>query len=120
MKTIGNVCWMLFTGLFQAIGWCVIGAMWCITVIGIPFGLQAFKIAKLVIWPFGNEAKIHFDKHPIANIFWLVFGGLELAIGFLVTGVLWCITIIGIPFGMQCFKFVPLACFPFGATIGKK
>ena len=58
-------------------------------------------------------------KHPIANIIWLVFGGLEIAIGFLIAALIWCITIIGIPFGKQCFKLAMLAVMPFGATISK-
>ncbi len=119
MKTIGNILWVIFTGLFEAIAWLLIGVVWCITIIGIPFGLQAFKIAKLVIWPFGNEAKMNFGKHPIANILWFILGGFALALSFLLVGLVWCITIIGIPFGLQCFKFAKLACFPFGATIGK-
>ncbi len=119
MKTIGNILWFIFTGFGAAIAWFFTGLIWCITIIGIPFGKQCFKIAKLVIWPFGNEAKTDFGKHPIANVIWIIFGGLELTIGFVIIGALWCITIIGIPFGKQCFKLAKLALTPFGATIGK-
>ncbi len=77
----------------------------------------SFKIAKLVIFPFGKVVKSDFGKHPIANIIWILFGGLELAVGYLFVGLLLCITIIGIPFGKQCFKLAQLALVPFGATV---
>ncbi len=117
MKFIGNILWFIFTGLASAIGWLVIGLLWCITIIGIPFGTQAFKMAGLSLWPFGKTVTGNFGKHPIANILWFIFGGFALAIGFLITGLLWCITIIGIPFGKQCFKLAKLAIAPFGATV---
>ncbi len=117
MKAIANVLWCLFTGLGSALGWCLIGLLWCITIIGIPFGKQAFKMAGLVLCPFGKTVIGNFGKHPIANVIWIVFGGLSLAIGYVIAGVLWCITIIGIPFGKQCFKLATLALAPFGATV---
>lgn len=118
MKTLGNIIWFLFGGLFAAISWFFSGILWCITIIGIPFGKQCFKLAKLMLAPFGKTVKTDFGKHPIANVIWIIFGGLEFAIGFLVLGVIYCITIIGIPFGKQCFKLASLALIPFGATIG--
>lgn len=117
MKTIGNILWVILTGLFSALGWFLIGLLWCISIIGIPFGKQAFKLAKLSLFPFGKVAKKDFGKHPIANAIWIILGGLELAFAFCVSGLLWCITIIGIPFGKQCFKLAGLALTPFGATI---
>lgn len=117
MKLIGNILWLIFTGLWTAIGWFFTGLLWCITIVGIPFGLQAFKLAKLSLWPFGNKAEKDFGKHPIANVIWIIFGGLFLALGFCIAGVIWCITIIGIPFGKQCFKLAGLALTPFGAEI---
>lgn len=117
MKTIGNILWFLLTGLWEGIVWFFTGIVWCITIIGIPFGLQAFKIAKLIIWPFGRVVNKNFGKHPIANVIWIIFGGLFMALGFLLLGVIWCITIIGIPFGKQCFKLASLSLSPFGATI---
>ena len=117
MKTLGNILWLLFTGLWSGIGWFFTGLLWCITIIGIPFGKQAFKLAKLSFWPFGTKVEGHFGKHPIANVIWIIFGGLELAIGFAFAGLLWCITIIGIPFGKQAFKLAGLAIAPFGAEI---
>ena len=117
MKLIGNILWFVFTGLFSALGWLFLGAVWCITIIGIPFGKQCFKLAKLSLFPFGKTVDSDFDKHPIANIIWVVFGGFGLALGFLFAGILWCITIIGIPFGKQCFKLAKLSLMPFGARV---
>lgn len=117
MKTLGNIIWFLLIGLGSAIGWFFLGLLWCVTIIGIPFGLQAFKMAKLVLFPFGKIVKSDFGKHPIANILWLIFGGLELAFSYVIVGVIFCITIIGIPFGKQCFKLATLAAIPFGANV---
>ena len=120
MKTIGNVLWFLFTGFGTALGWLFTGILWCITIIGIPFGKQAFKLAGLSLWPFGKTVNGNFGKHPIANIIWFLFGGFGLALGYVFVGIIWCITIIGIPFGLQAFKMVKLALLPFGASIVKK
>jgi len=117
MKLIGNLLWFIFTGLFSAVAWFLLGVIWCITIIGIPFGKQCFKMAKLVLFPFGKNINTNFGKHPFANILWLIFGGLELCVGYLLVGLVWCITIVGIPFGKQCFKLATLSLTPFGATI---
>ena len=117
MKLIGNILWFLLTGLTTALSWLFLGVIWCITIIGIPFGLQAFKMAKLSLFPFGKTVNTNFGKHPIANLIWFIFGGFGIALGFLFTGIFWCITIIGIPFGKQCFKLTKLALMPFGATV---
>ena len=117
MKTIGNILWFLFFGLWSAISWFGLGLLWCISIIGIPFGIQCFKIAGLVIWPFGKNVTSNFGKHPIANLIWIIFGGLELAIGYVIGGVICYITIIGIPFGKQCFKLASLSLAPFGADV---
>ena len=117
MKTIGNILWFLFTGLGAGISWFFLGLIWCITIIGIPFGKQCFKLAKLAFWPFGTNVNGNFGSHPIANIIWFVFGGFGLFFSFAFPGLIWCITIIGIPFGKQCFKLAKLAAFPFGATV---
>lgn len=120
MKTIGNILWFLFTGLWSGIGYALIGLFWCITIIGIPFGKQCFKLARLMFWPFGTVVNKNFGAHPIANVIWIIFGGLCMCIGFGFAGILWCITIIGIPFGRQCFKLAGLSLTPFGATFGEK
>lgn len=117
MKFIGNIIWFILIGLWTAIGYFFIGLLLCITIIGIPFGIQCFKLAKLVLTPFGKIVNSNFGKHPIANILWLVFVGWEMAVGYVVAGAIFCITIIGIPFGKQCFKLAALSLIPFGANI---
>ncbi len=117
MKTIANILWFLFVGIWYALAYCLIGLLLCITIIGIPFGLQCFKFAKLMLFPFGKTVNTRFDSHPIANVLWFLFFGWESALSLLILGVLLCVTIIGIPCGLQCFKFAKLTLFPFGATI---
>lgn len=117
MNFLGNLLWILIVGVYSTLAWLFLGIFWCITIIGIPFGKQCFKLAKLCFLPFGKKVKSNFGKHPIANIIWIIFGGLELAIVYLCVGLLCCITIIGIPFGKQCFKLAKLALMPFGASV---
>lgn len=117
MKTIGNIIWLILIGLWSALGYLFGGLILCITIIGIPFGLQLFKMAKLMVWPFGKTIATDFGKHPFANLFWLLFGGLMTAFGFFIAGLFFCITIIGIPFGKQCFKLSRLSLAPFGSTV---
>ncbi|MDD3831807.1 MAG: YccF domain-containing protein [Clostridia bacterium] len=116
MKTLGNILWLILTGLWSAIAYFLCGIILCITIIGIPFGKQCFKLAGFVLTPFGKTINTDYNKYPVANILWIIFFGWEMAIGFFVIGALWCITIIGIPFGKQCFKLAQLSFFPFGAT----
>ncbi|SCZ77669.1 YccF domain-containing protein [Acidaminobacter hydrogenoformans] len=119
MNFIGNLIWLVFGGIIGAIAWSIAGLLMCITVIGIPFGVQCFKIAGLVLWPFGKTVTLgNFGVGGLLlNILWLVLFGWELAIGHLVIGALFCITVIGIPFGFQHFKFAQLSLMPFGATV---
>lgn len=119
MKMLGNILWVILGGFVMAIGWFLAGIICCITIIGIPLGLQAFKMAQLVLWPFGRT--VDFSKmgtgSVILNILWILIFGWGLAAGSAILGVLYCITIIGIPFGLQWLKFAKLALFPFGAEI---
>ena len=117
MKLIANIIWFILGGLWLGLGWAFLGLLLCITIIGIPLGKQCFKAAKLTFAPFGKKVTCNFDKHPIANVLFIIFGGIFQAASFAVIGVIWCITIIGIPFGKQCFKFAKLSFAPFGATI---
>ena len=119
MKLIANIIWFIFGGLWLGLGWLLLGLLLCITIIGIPLGTQCFKAAKLTFAPFGKKVTCNFDKHPIANIIWAVLVGWEMAIGYLISGILCCITIIGIPLGLQSFKLMKLAFLPFGATVNK-
>jgi uncharacterized membrane protein YccF (DUF307 family) len=119
MHFIGNIIWVIFGGFLLSLLWYIAGAICCITIIGIPFGLQAFKMGNLVLWPFGRD--VDFSEmgtgSVILNFLWIVFFGWELAMLSGIIGVLFCVTIIGIPFGLQWFKFAKLALLPFGAKI---
>lgn len=119
MGCLGNLLWIIFGGLIAAIEWLFAGFLCCITLVGIPFGVQCFKISGLVLAPFGKDVSIG-DFGAVGflgNLLWIVFLGWELAISHLIFGALLCITIIGIPFGQQHFKLAKLAIMPFGATI---
>ena len=72
MKTIGNVLWFIFTGFWAWLAWSLAGILLCITIIGIPFGKQCFKIAGLMVWPFGKVVNSQFGRHPIANLIWIL------------------------------------------------
>ena len=118
MTFLGNLLWFLFGGLLGGLGWTLAGCLWCITIIGIPVGLQCFKFAGLAFFPFGKEIVYGGCTFSVlVNIIWLLLSGLELAIGYVILGCLWCITIVGIPFGKQCFKLAKLALMPFGASV---
>ncbi|AET67963.1 putative membrane protein [Desulfosporosinus orientis DSM 765] len=119
MNFIGNIIWLIFGGLIACIAWAIAGLILCITIIGIPFGAQCFKIALFVLWPFGKEIELgNFGAGGLLlNIIWLIVFGWEFAIAHLVIGLFFCLTIVGIPFGLQHFKFAKLGLIPFGATI---
>lgn len=120
MSFLGNLIWLLFGGLLSAIGWWLSGLIWCITIIGIPVGLQCFILSALSLCPFGKD--VVYDNSTVSfliNVIWFLVSGWELALGNLVLGCLLCITIIGIPFGMQFFKIAKLSLAPFGANIVK-
>ncbi len=119
MRILGNILWFILGGLLLGLLWTILGIVLCITIIGIPFGLQCFKAATLSFAPFGKEVDIDFTEHPVANVIWAVLCGWEIALAYLVYGIIFCVTIIGIPFGLQMFKFMKLAFFPFGADIHK-
>ncbi len=119
VQVLGNVLWVILGGLISAIGWFLAGCICCITVIGIPVGMQCFKFAKLVLCPFGK--KIYYGNmgsgSVLLNVVWVLLCGVELALASVVMGIVCCVTIIGIPFGIQHFKFAMLALTPFGAEI---
>ena len=119
MRILSNIIWIIFGGLWLALLWGFIGILLCITIVGIPFGLQCFKMAKLSFAPYGKKVVLNLKAHPIANTLWAIIGGWEMALVYLFIGILNCITIIGISRGIQCFKFMKLAFFPFGAKITK-
>lgn len=118
MRFIGNFFWFLLGGLILGVFWSLAGLVWCITIIGIPWGIQCFKFAKLAFFPFGKEIVFGTGAGSILlNILWLLISGVELAAIAAVIGVVFCVTIVGIPFGLQCFKFAGLALLPFGAQV---
>jgi len=119
---LGNLFWLLLGGIVLSLIWAIIGLLLCITIIGIPFGLQCFKIAGLVLWPFGREVTPggFGMMGAIGNVIWILVCGIELCIAHLLCGLVFCITIVGIPFGLQHFKLAKLSLIPFGADIGRK
>ena len=118
MSALGNILWLVFGGFFSGLAWLISGLLWCITIIGIPYGRQCFKFASLSFFPFGKDVRYGGGVPSlIANVIWVVFFGLWMSLGNLIAGFLWCITIAGIPFGRQFFKIAKLALTPFGAEI---
>src|SRR5437588_228475 len=117
MNTLGNLIWLIFGGLYSAFFYFVGGFALCLTIIGIPFGFQCFKLGLLMLWPFGSRIVPGDQSNGclfmLLNIIWIFCGGLWLAIGHIVFGFLLTITIIGIPFGRQHFKMVEIALMPF-------
>lgn len=117
---LANILWFVFAGVWLALGYAIAGLVLCLTIIGIPFGVQAFKLAEFTLWPFGKTVVRSSDGGCLTlgmNVVWLVLFGWELFLGHLVAGVLLCITVIGIPFGVQAFKLSVLSLWPFGRTI---
>jgi len=121
MKTLGNIIWFVFGGWLLWLSWFFIGILWCITIVGIPIGKQCFKLASVALWPFDKEVDLGGGAPSfLLNILWLIFGGFALVMEHLILGALFCITIVGIPFGMQHFKLAKLALMPFGAEVRPK
>ena len=113
MRLIGNILWLVLGGLEIAIAWLVVGLVLCI-----PLGVQAFKMAKLTLTPFGTHVVYGGGAGSLLlNIIWVVLVGLWMVLGYCVAGLLNCITIIGVPFGIQSFKMAKLALWPFGSQI---
>ena len=118
MSILGNILWFIFGGFFSGLSWIVSGLLWCITIVGIPYGKQCFKFASMSFAPFGKEIEYAGGMPSlIANIIWIIFFGMPMALENLVFGCLWCITIVGIPFGLQFFKIAKLSLAPFGAKV---
>ncbi|HAA12820.1 MAG TPA: YccF domain-containing protein [Cytophagales bacterium] len=121
MKLLGNLIWFIFGGVFIAIEYIIASLLMMITIIGIPFGIQNLKLAAVALWPFGKEIRrketgsgfLYF----LMNVLWLILGGVWIALTHIGFGVIFYITIIGIPFGNQHFKLAWLALFPFGKEV---
>ncbi len=121
MSTLGNVVWLVFGGLIAALGYIIGGLLICITVVGIPFGLQSMKIGVATLAPFGKEVVEVKQANSILrilfNLLWLVLFGWEIALAHLASALILTITIVGIPFAKQHVKLIPLSLFPFGRNL---
>ena len=120
VRFILNVIWLVFSGLWLALGYVAFGIIMCVLIVTIPFGIASFRLAAFVIWPFGRVVV----RRPTAgagsalgNVLWFILCGLWMAIAHLVTGIALCITIIGIPLGLGNFKLIPIALAPLGKDI---
>ncbi len=121
MKTLGNLLWVIFGGAVTALGWCLYGILWSITIVGIPLGKQCFKLARLSFMPFDKKIVDEADGvfGSLANVIWAITTGIPMALENLIAGLVLCLTIVGIPFGKQYFKMARLSLAPFGIKIEK-
>lgn len=119
MSILGNIIWFFLGGFIPAVLWFFFGLLWSVTIIGLPVGIQCFKMARLQLFPFGKE--VAYDGIGagsfLVNLLWIFIGGIELAMANVVTGIVLCVTVIGIPFGLQSFKMAKLSLMPFGARV---
>lgn len=120
MRILLNVIWLVFGGLLLAIGYAFAALVMFILIITIPFGIAAFRIALFCLWPFGRTIVRRDDAGAasvVGNVIWFILAGWWLALGHLISGVLMCLTIIGIPLGLANFKLIPVSLTPFGREI---
>ena len=115
-----NVLWLVLSGLWLAIGYAVAGLVLCILIITIPFGIAAFRLAAFTLWPFGRAVVRKPDAgaaSAVGNVIWFLLAGLWMALAHVFTGILLCVTIIGIPLGLGNFKLIPVSIAPLGKDI---
>lgn len=121
MSVIGNIIWIVFGGWLLGLEYLISGILLCCTLIGIPFGIQVFKIGLLAFLPFGRTSVSVPEKSgclaTVMNILWILIGGIWIALTHLILGIIFCVTIIGFPFGLQHFKLMAIAFTPFGRDI---
>lgn len=120
MKTLLNIIWLVLSGFWLFLGYSLAGIICCILIITIPWGIASFRIARYALWPFGKTVVNKPDAGAwsfLGNVIWVIFAGIWLAIGHIVSGVALCITIIGIPLGIADFKMVPISLAPLGKEI---
>ena len=124
MNLIGNIIWGVFGGLLLSLGYLFGGLILCLTIVGIPFGVQIMRLGMFALWPFGGEVKptdnVMGCLPVLMNVLWIIFGGIEVALTHLTLGIVFCITIIGIPFGLQHFKLMMYAILPFGHRVVRR
>ena len=121
MTILGNIIWFVCAGFWNWLTWTLAGVVWCLTILGIPMGMQRFKIARFAVWPFGKDLVYDSSQETSAscllNGLWFIFGGFEIALTHLATGLLLMITVIGLPFASQQFKLARIAMMPFGMEV---
>jgi uncharacterized membrane protein YccF (DUF307 family) len=122
MRTVLNIIWLVLAGIWLALAYLMAAVLLAITIIGIPFAVQAVKLGLYALWPFGRTlvpTGSHRSLSVIGNILWFILAGWWLALGHLITGCLLCLTIIGIPLGVADFKMAGAALVPFGKEIAR-
>lgn len=120
MKTLLNVVWLIFSGLWLALGYAIAGVICFVLVVTIPWSIACFRIARYALWPFGYEVVDRRDAgiaSGLGNVIWLIVAGIWIAIGHILAGVAFCLTIVGIPFGLAHFKLLPVSLMPLGREI---
>ena len=121
MNCLGNAVWLIFGGFIAGLGYIIGGLVTCLTIIGIPFGIQAMKLGVATMAPFGMEVHTKPESGGCLttafNVFWAILFGWEIALAHLTSALILAITIIGIPFALQHVKLAPLALFPFGKEL---
>ena len=120
MRLLLNIIWFVFAGLWLALGYAFAALICFVLIVTIPFGVAAVRIGLYALWPFGRTVVRRTDAgagSAIGNVLWLVLCGWWLALGHLVSGVLLCVTLIGIPLGLANFKMIPVSLLPFGRDI---
>ena len=121
MSFLGNIIWLIFGGLLTGLMYIIGGLLLCVTIIGIPFGMQSVKIGIATFAPFGKEVQegpnANSPLRVLFNIIWMILFGWEIALAHLTSAIILAITIIGIPFALQHIKLIPLALLPFGRDL---
>jgi uncharacterized membrane protein YccF (DUF307 family) len=120
MRTFLNILWLLLSGLWMALGYALAGLLCFVLIVTIPFGIACFRIAAYALWPFGYRVTDRPDAglaSGVGNVVWLLVAGIWIALGHLVAAAAFCVTIIGIPFGVAHFKMIPVSLMPLGRDI---
>jgi len=121
MSLLANLIWLIFGGIIIAVEYIISSLLLMVTIVGIPFGIQTLKLAGLALWPFGHETRVRSNDSgclsTLMNIIWICIGGIWISLTHVLFGILFTITIIGLPFGLQHFKLAGLALTPFGREI---
>jgi len=120
VRGILNVIWLVFGGLWLALGYVLAGIICCLLIVTIPFGIASFRIAGYALWPFGRTV---IDRGPVGafsalgNVIWVIFAGIWIAIGHVVTAIPMFVSIVGIPLGIANLKMIPISLMPLGKVI---